>query len=493
MTRAAQPASAFAVDHTDQTSRAPQRQDQDALVAVDLFAGAGGLGEGLAAAGFDVAVAHELHPQAGLTYAFNHPNTRVVVGDVQRLSAGALEAAVVAAGRTRIDLIVGGPPCQGFSSAGKKVKTDPRNTRFRDFARLVQALQPRAFLFENVPGFARQYGGETARLVTSTFEDLGYMTTQKTVFAAEFGVPQRRKRFVLVGWRDRARRLEWPLPTHEDPSAVEIPQLFPSGRQAFVTVEDAIGDLAFLEPGWEAHRHAETTSSTFQLMMRGTNECLFNHLATRHRSKAVRMFSYIPEGGTINQVPPEYRSAKRTMARWNRHAISNAVLALPDDLIHYQHHRIPTVREMARLQTFPDDYVFIGKRTSGFEERRVDVPQYTQVGNAVPPVLAGALGAALCKLLDGEPVDRRDRTTRMNRHRLVRGSSGFAGYVLDPEAEAELGLFDVAGASIPLPLDASEPRVLDSETLVEWKKRPPPRKGQWAPGVTPRDRPSWQA
>jgi DNA (cytosine-5)-methyltransferase 1 len=167
----------------------------------------------------------------------------------------------------------------------------------------------------------------------------------------------------------------------------------------------------------------------------------------------------------------------------NRHSIANAVLALPDDMIHYQHNRIPTVREMARLQTFDDDYVILGKRTSGFMERRVDVPQYTQVGNAVPPLLGRVLGAAVVKLLGGAPHDIRDVEGRRERHAWVRGTSGYSGYTLDPAAEFSLVLYDVQGQRLPLPTSCEDCPVAQAPRLGRWRGHRAAKRRQWTPGV----------
>jgi len=198
------------------------------------------------------------------------------------------------------------------------------------------------------------------------------------------------------------------------------------------------------------------------------------------------MFSHIGEGGTISSVPKGIKSAKRTMARMDRNAPSNAVLALPDDLIHYRHNRIPTVREMARLQTFDDDYVIIGKRTSGFVERRVDVPQYTQVGNAVPPLLGKALGLAILKAFGARPRDLRELAVRRNRHVWVQGSSGYAGYTISPRAGELIVLKTVNGEVLGLPIVNNETPIEEAPPLYDWTLLPNPRRGQWCPGVQPR-------
>ena len=183
------------------------------------------------------------------------------------------------------------------------------------------------------------------------------------------------------------------------------------------------------------------------------------------------MFRRLVAGKTIRSIPEEHRSGKQRMRRLHREDTSFAVLALPDDYIHYQRHRIPTVREMARLQSFDDDYVFFGKRTTSDLSRRVDVPQYTQVGNAVPPLLAKALGKALVRALGGPQKDLRMAGLRRKRHGWIRGSSGYLGYTLAPVAEGKIALYDILGNSLPLPLCEEEVPVGSQAGLVEWMKR----------------------
>lgn len=464
-----------------------------APVAIDLFAGAGGLGEGLEASGIAVAAATELHPQPALTYAFNHPDTSVIAGDIRDLDLDLMAEAVRMRSRSeQVDVVVGGPPCQGFSTAGKKAALDPRNNLFMQFARVVEHFRPRMFLMENVPGFKKMYDGRAYQGARDILHGLGYETVDTLIRASEHGVPQRRLRFVMVGWLPgKAKPFTFPAATHGDGQDQPLLPGLGASLAPLVTVEDAIGDLAFLEPGWEAHRHQVEAISEFQAERRDSGDLLFNHLATRHRQRALDMFVHIAEGSTISAVPEQIRSAKRTMARLHRARISNAVVAMPDDLIHYQHNRILSVREMARLQTFDDDYVFLGKRTSGFVERRVDVPQYTQVGNAVPVVLARVLGRALLASLGAPERDIRDRAIRRARHQWVRSSSGFAGYTLDRSAEGQIDLRGIDGALIALPLDDREPLVVEAPGLVEWKTQANPRRGQWAPGVDPRPMPAY--
>lgn len=457
----------------------------DAPIALDLFSGAGGLAEGLEAVGVRVAAAVELHPQPALTHALNHPHVDVYAGDIRGLDLGLLADSVRSKhGKSAVDLVVGGPPCQGFSTAGKKNEDDPRNNLFLQFVRVVARFSPRVFLLENVPGFKRMYGGVVFAEASRMFAELGYEIQDTIVYAPEHGAPQRRARFVMVGVLPGAtpEGFSWPTPTHYDPA--KTVDMLSADVCPYVTVEEALSDIAFLEPGWEAHRHQTESAFAYAAARRGGCDHLFNHLATKHRAKAVETFRRIPEGQTVASIPKGERPKKVTMARMARSRISNAVLALPDDMIHYAHDRIPTVREMARLQTFDDDYVFLGKRTSGFMERRVDVPQYTQVGNAVPPLLGRALGRALVRCLGAVERDLRDTRVRRSRHWWIRGSSGFAGYTLDPAAEGEIGLFTIGGERMLLPCSEDDELVVGADSLAYWKGRDHPRRGQWAPTTT---------
>lgn len=464
----------------------------DAPVAVDLFAGAGGLAEGLLRAGVEVAVSVELHPQPGLTHAFNHPGTSVLVGDIRSLDPALLDRTLERKGLRPqdVDVVVGGPPCQGFSSAGKKSQTDPRNTLFRHYVRVVEHLRPRMFLMENVPGFKARYGGAIYLEALEAMHALGYQTTDRVVHMKDYGVPQTRRRFVMVGWLPGVEPFRWPEPTN---SANDRTSLFGSS-QPYVSAGDALDDIADLAPGYEATRYGLKARSAFAQLRRNGNHLLFNHLATKHRAKSAALIERIPAGGSIRDLPSETRGTKKlTMSKLHPDHLSNTVVSLPDDLLHYAHHRILSVRETARLQTFDDDYVFFGKRTSGFVERRVDVPQYTQVGNAVPPRAAEVLAGGILRSLGADAEDRRDLDRRRARHQLVVGSSGHSGYELAPEAMGEVEVRTVFGDLLDLPIAHDLATVAAQPAKRDWTVTGNPKRGQWSPGILPKDRPSWMA
>lgn len=448
--------------------------DRSRPVAIDVFCGAGGLSEGLLSAGFNVAVAIEKHPHAALTCAFNHPDTTVICDDLTKLPMSSLQDFVSQrTGDKTIDLIAGGPPCQGFSPAGLRNPNDPRNRLFEQFVRVVEHFQPRMFLFENVPGFVKLYGGKAIRAIVKRFRHLGYemhgfpeeqawsCEDVSLIHAADYGVPQRRKRFILIGWRadELEKDFAWPDVMHGPGTCDDLP---------YVGVKDGIGDLEFLSAGQESHIYLMDAATPYQEARRKYTRVLFNHLATKHRPATVQMYRRLRQGASIRSIPQEFRTGKQTMSRMSEEGCSKAVLALPDDFVHYRRHRIPTVREMARLQSFDDDYVFLGKRTTSDLNRRVDVPQYTQVGNAVPPLMAREIGKALLYSLGVRPKDMRRRKHRRQRHGWVLGSSGFSGYSLSPEAQGEIELVDNAGKHLDLPISDCEVPVSECDRVTDW-------------------------
>ncbi|MFE9248226.1 DNA cytosine methyltransferase [Streptomyces sp. NPDC007088] len=438
------------------------------VTAVDLFAGAGGLSEGLQAAGVDVVAAVELHPHAGLTHAFNHPATDVLVGDINDLKTETLENVLVAKSVTRVDLVVGGPPCQGFSTAGQKNSLDPRNRLFEHYLRVVKYLRPRALVMENVPGFKTMHGGRIYEEATRGLKELGYEYRDTILDAADFGVPQRRRRFVLIAWLpEEMPQISWPAKTHRAEDNGEPLGLFGiSMQRSYVTSGEALADLDFIEPGFEGFNFPNEADGDYQNERRKNSQHLLNHLTTKHRAKAVQMLSCIPEGGNIRSVPEEIRSAKRTMVRLHRSRVSNTVVSLPDDLIHYSENRILSVRETARLQSFDDDYVFLGKRTSCNTQRRSDCPQYTQVGNAVPPLLAKAIGQSLMEAFGSTVADNRDLAERRHRAAHLCGSSGGNGYTLSSALQLP-NFLDVEGRPLEVPRGDGA-CIADQPDVVAW-------------------------
>jgi DNA (cytosine-5)-methyltransferase 1 len=442
------------------------------LVAVDLFSGAGGLSEGLTAAGIHVAVAVEKDYHAALTHAFNHPHTSVICDDLGRIGKREILSQVgCKTGSTTVDIVAGGPPCQGFSSAGRQLCNDSRNDLIWEFVRAVKEIRPRCFVFENVPEIASVAQGRLLRRLLEKFASCGYQVTNvdvdkdpslqdlPIVDAASLGVPQRRRRLLLVGWLGGCSTFKWaPLSNGQGSKA-----------ESQVSVHDAISDLAFLRGGFESHSYELPATTRFQRERRRGSIAPFNHLASSHRPATVAMFRHFSQGGTVNSIPEHLRTGKQRRARLNPNTVSHAVVGLQDDFIHYSRHRVPTVRELARLQSFDDGYVFFGKRTANSKSRALETAQYTQVGNAVPPLVAKSLGRAIITALGSEHRDRRDMAERISRQKLVLGTSAHAGYQLGKTIVDSVRLYDRNGTFVPIRLVDSGMAIQPS--TVRWFQR----------------------
>lgn len=314
-------------------------------------------------------------------------------------------------GIEEVDVVCGGPPCQGFALFGARRPTDPRNDLFRQYLKAVQDLSPAYFVMENVPGFVKMYGGRTVDRMFEAVEQLdppGYsLAGPFQVNAASYGVPQLRERILFIGSRS-------------DVSPLTTPPA--KGRKAYVSASQAINDLAFLRPwedaedyhpDWEAETPYQEESRNGRLFARlgipDVKHHLTNHQAARHSPEVLARFSLIRPGEGLESIPKaawnRYLSTrKRWCVKLSRTEPSNTVVTLPDDLVHYSQPRILTVREAARLQSFDDTFAFQGPRATGGggagnKKRNQEVPQYTQVGNAVPPLMAKAIGEQLLSAL----------------------------------------------------------------------------------------------
>jgi len=332
---------------------------------VDLFSGAGGLSKGFELAGFNVLCGIEKNIDAAKTYSINHPKSEAIVKDIRKITGKEIKSRY----SSEITVIAGGPPCQGFSTAGRRMLDDPRNILFREFYRIVKEVSPPAFVFENVKGLLSFDKGRTISKIDSLFKSAGYKTQLRILDSSMFNVPQKRERIFLIG-------------SKENMCDFKIPESYKS-----VSVRDAISDLAFLGIGEIATKYKLKPRSEYQKSMRDTKK-LHNHESSNHSKKVIRRFSLIKPGKTGKDLPDNLKTKKSVLFRLRSSQPARTVTTLPDDLIHYSKDRILTVREMARIQSFPDSYVFLGPRTTGGMRRKSQCPQYTQVGNAVPPLMA---------------------------------------------------------------------------------------------------------
>ena len=401
------------------------------FVAADFFAGAGGLSLGFAEAGYRIAFANELVPDYATTYEQNHPDTRVFRADIRDLTTKDIFRATGLA-KNDVDLLFGGPPCQGFSiNAPTRSTGDERNQLFRHYGRLVlEGLRPKVIVMENVPGMLSLDQGQFIRDVYSLFEGAGYHLRHMVLCAAHYGVPQERWRLFIIGTILK-REITFPEPTHYAPvranftggqrltwlpmisNGFRSPSLFDQFLLPFTRVKDAIGDLPTLgiNDGSEEMAYTRRARSPYQECMRRNSTVLTNHVAGALSPQNLQRLKHIPPGGSWRDIPHGLLPAGMQRARRSDHTrrygrldpagLSGTILTKCDPhwgtFFHYDQDRTLTVREAARLQSFPDHYRFTGSRVS----------QYEQVGNAVPPLLATALATHIKETLFGVTDDHR--------------------------------------------------------------------------------------
>jgi len=369
---------------------------EDVFNCVELFAGAGGLLLGLETAGFRTLLANEVHPHPCMTLRDNFKHVPIVQHSIQELTGPQL---LQAAGYDpkcppRIDVVAGGPPCQGFSTAGLKDAADPRNSLIGDYIRIVGDLQPRFFILENVPGLTTLHKGRLFENMMNELADLSYDLRFQILNVADYGVPQMRKRLIILGAREGRAPLH-PEPAYRSP---ESRDLFSIGKPAYITCGEAIGDLPMINTGEIATEYDSPPTTEYQRLMREGSTRLHNHQASRHREDTMEYYSLVPLGGTWLDIPRHLRKRKQGIQRWPLDGISRAITTEPTDFLHPTLNRVPTVRETARIQSFPDRYVFLGQRTTGNRMRRLGYCSQTQqVGNAVPPRLAELVGREINK------------------------------------------------------------------------------------------------
>lgn len=448
--------------------------------AIDLFCGAGGMSEGLIQAGFHILFSSDISEDVEKTYTHRHEqlglrqgdNTYFQRADISSLSGKqifkAIQSLKIFSGKDlpEIDAIFGGPPCQGFSLAGKRDKNDPRNMLFKEYIRIIEEIRPKYVVMENVTGFlTTKLDGfvgiqgtiyPDSSFVTNILKDeltsVGYTILPIQVLdASNFGVPQRRKRAIFMAYR-------------KDQTPISYPSISPD-NSAIVTVEEAISDLIisgskssktskyqiestrgrtprvlkadssgiiFGKPlahdespvNHEVSRHSNAVTQRFslyregesataliqRLMHHGLEDVLFNYpdllmecfAAQKEYDSPVTLAQALENASADISIVKLFISKKGNRYRYDRSLPATTVLTLPDDFIVPFENRIPTVRELARLQSFDDSLIFKGKRTTGGPRRKVEVPQYTQVGNAVPPLLAKAVALQVINALNSK-------------------------------------------------------------------------------------------
>lgn len=372
---------------------------------IDLFCGAGGITEGFRNAGYRCLYANDCMAEAVDTFSLNHPEAWAEARDIEEVDPVQVRARL-SLKKGALDVLVGGPPCQGFSiNAPERFRSDPRNKLFKDYLRFLEEFEPKAFLFENVPGLLSLGDGKVFRLILREFDERGYHVTAKILFAAHYGVPQERWRLILLG-----SRTSWIVPPEPTYYATGRANFRGGGTLTFqlshadkerllpaVTVGEAIGDLPRLQmgEGSETVRYTVEPHSDYAHLMRNPEGVTFNHFGARLAKQNIERMKYVKPGGSWRDIPHRLLPKGMQRARKSDHTkrygrLRNDGLAgtvmtkcdphwgtvfLPDQ------ERSLTVREAARFQSFPDTYKFLGPRVS----------QYEQVGNAVPVLMAQSI------------------------------------------------------------------------------------------------------
>lgn len=365
---------------------------------IDLFAGCGGLSTGFEMAGFDVPLAVEIDAWASETYKKNHPDTFVMTEDITKVLD--LDS-LLDSKKFEIDGIIGGPPCQGFSLSGNRDPKDPRNSLFMEFVRFVKHYKPIFFVMENVTGLLSMKTKDkrwVKDVISEEFEEAGYNLEVFTLNAAEFGVPQSRIRVFFIGLRND-------IPY--DKTRIEPKGFLFEDNQ--ITIEQAIMDLPKIKAceGGEVQSYTIEPQNEYQKYARNGSTKVYNHIAMRHTKRLIDRFEQIGFGQSVADVAQEHQQRQRGNASKVSGKVysQNNMRPYPDkpsptipasfqsNFVHPYINRNYTAREGARLQSFPDTYVFCGKRTTMSWEKNLS--QYQQIGNAVPPLLAKAIGDSI--------------------------------------------------------------------------------------------------
>jgi DNA (cytosine-5)-methyltransferase 1 len=396
---------------------------------IDLFAGCGGLSLGLHSAGWKGLFAIEKSPDAFKTLKHNlidhknHfnwplwlPKENIEIDKAIKLHKNDLEKL-----KNKVDLVAGGPPCQGFSMAGRRNENDQRNNLIKSYINFIKIIKPKILFFENVKGFTMEFkknkdkGKEYSTYVENALNRAGYFVKGELVNFGEYGIPQKRTRFILVGVRKDLANASKELAETFFSTIKENRHSFLSEKNLTVdtNLKDAISDLLKANgleespdtKNFQAGTYSKIKSSYQTLMREGIeNKIADSHRFPKHRPDIIEKFDVILKTCRKNKdidakTRERFNIKKHTIIPLDKNDKSPTITTLPDDYIHYSEPRILTVREYARIQSFPDWYQFQGKYTTGGKRRTQEVPRYSQIGNAIPPLFGEQSGLVLKQLI----------------------------------------------------------------------------------------------
>ncbi len=371
------------------------------MTSIDLFSGCGGMSLGFRMAGFRSIFATDVDENAGKTFERNFPETPFMVKDICQITKEEVDKIT---GGVVPDVIIGGPPCQGFSLANKRrnrIKDDPRNRLFYQFVKFIDWYSPKAFVMENVKGLLSMKKGAVIDTIIEEFTNAGrgYNVRKKVLCASDYGVPQMRERVIIIGIRND----------------LNIEPTFPLPIDGCVTVDDAISDLPIIHSseGSEIQEYALEPQNDYQRLMRNNSQHVYNHVAMRHTKRLIERFAAIKPGQNLLDVWETHGAVKRgapneksqiKFSQNNQRVFGDKpaptiAASFQSNFIHPHLNRNFTAREGARLQSFPDDFIFEGMRTKMSWEKGLS--QYQQIGNAVPVLLAHHIAEHLNGLING--------------------------------------------------------------------------------------------
>lgn len=350
---------------------------------VDLFAGVGGLSYGFSRLKeFEIIMANEIETDISKAYSLNHPNVKMINCDIIELTEGMIKEAI---GDKNIDIIIGGPPCQSYSTLGKR-QMDERANLFMQYKRVLKIIRPTAFVFENVTGILSMDKGNLFKSIQEEFKQLGYQLKYKVLDAVDFGVPQHRERVILVGFINE-NVYEYPKATHGE------------GLIPYVTLKDAIGDLPVLKSGQTNNKYALKVNNDFlKFVRKDGSTILTEHHAPKNGEHLIKIMQTLKDGQSKKDLPEEIRPKSgygNTYAKlwWEKPSTTitrNFACPSSSRCIHPRDSRAMSIREGARIQSFPDDYQFYGS----------DGMKRLEIGNAVPPLLSVAIAKEMVNALE---------------------------------------------------------------------------------------------
>jgi len=378
-------------------------------VVIDLFSGAGGLSLGFKNAGFEIAIANDISQEALNTIKLNHPKTETILKDIRELKSQEIKKILLKKGFKHLNGIIGGPPCRGFSLSNRKTRhmDNPGNHLFKEYLRIVRDLKPDFFVFENVATILRAGNGIIKDTIYNEMKQIGYEVEIKVLTAADYGVPQVRQRAIIIGNKKGITGL------HPAPLLT---------RESYVVIKEAINDLPSIvnDKTPIEINYTQPPLSKYQILMRKDSNKVYNHIITSSNKLVIKRYKTIPQGGNWRDIPKDlmtnYKNPELCHSNiykrlsWDKPSItiSNFRKSM---LIHPEQHRGLTVREAARIQSFPDSYIITGGIMA----------QQQQIADAVPPLMAIAIAKQIKSKL--YPKERRGV---LNRNEMGLYSSGNA-------------------------------------------------------------------